>query len=84
MGFAAPPNIDCALFRWHIVPLEARYSDLPRSLLVLPPPEKGGEGRVTPSERAGRGGRRQILAIHPRKAGDAGLVSPAVDDAYLA
>lgn len=84
MGFAAPPNIDCALFRWHIVrPLEAWYSDLPRSLLVLPPPEKCGEDRVMPSD-AGRGGRRLILAIHPRKAGDVGLVSPEVDDAYLA
>ncbi|CAM9606125.1 unnamed protein product, partial [Laminaria digitata] len=29
-------------------------------------------------------GRRQILAIHLRKARDAGLVSPEVDDAYLA
>lgn len=29
-------------------------------------------------------GRRQILAIHLRKARDAGLVSPDVDDAYLA
>lgn len=29
-------------------------------------------------------GRRQILGIHLRKARDAGLVSPAVDDAFLA
>lgn len=61
-----------------------------RSNLFLPPPPPANISIINqyqvcmPIPLPDRTGREQILAIHLRKARDAGLVSPDVDDASLA